>query len=73
MVAIVLNQVQRELPGDASVTDNATIIAELETIPVVELPWMDDPYDVDGAASNIERAGLLDLLISSTMATTTTV
>lgn len=73
VVAIVLNQVQRELPGDASVTDNATIIAELETIPVVELPWMDDPYDVDGAASNIERAGLLDLLISSTMATTTTV
>lgn len=71
--AIVLNQVQREIVGDASVNDNPSVIAELEKIPVVELPWMADPYDVDRAASTIERVGLLDALIPATTGMTTTV
>jgi dethiobiotin synthetase len=60
--AIVMNQPQRMAAGDVSVTDNAAIIAELEKIPVVELPWMDDPYDVDHASAEIQRRGLLDLI-----------
>jgi len=72
--AIVLNRVQRDAPGDASVNDNAAIIAELERISVVELPWMNDPYDVDRAASAAEDGGLLDLLVpTATGVTTTTV
>jgi dethiobiotin synthetase len=61
--AIVLNQTAPAPANDVSVADNAAIIAELEKIPVVELPWLADPDDVDLSASSVERSGLLDLLM----------
>ena len=61
--AIVLNQLERACDDDLSVSDNGSIIRELERIPVVELPWLSDPYDVDLSATELERTGLLDLLM----------
>jgi dethiobiotin synthetase len=61
--AIVLNQPERPRTDDSSVNDNASVLAELEKIPVIELPWLSDPYDVDTTASEIERSGLIDLVM----------
>ena len=63
--AIVLNHAEIAPPNDVSVRDNAAVIAELEGIPVFELPWLTDPYDVDLSASHVERSGLLDLLTAT--------
>jgi dethiobiotin synthetase len=49
--AVVLNNV---LPtGDQSTADNARIIAQLEDISVVELPWLSDVDDLDAASDLI--------------------
>jgi dethiobiotin synthetase len=61
--ALVLNQPERPREGDSSVNENASVIAELEKIPVIELPWLANPYDVDRAASHVERSGLIDLVL----------
>jgi dethiobiotin synthetase len=69
--AIVLNQLEAT-DADLSVDDNASIIAELEKIPVVELPWLADPDDVDISASQVEATGLLDVLLAERAAVTIT-
>jgi len=58
--AVVLNRV---MPGtaDASVADNAHVIAELEAVRVVELPWTPHPDDLDVVADLCERGGLADV------------
>jgi len=71
--AIVMNQPRRVEPDDVSIGDNASIIAELEMLPVIELPWLIDPFDVDRAASEVERVGLLDLLTDADEPAITTV
>lgn len=48
---------------DPSLADNAAVITELERVPVVELPWMDDPDDLDVVADVCERSGLTELLV----------
>ena len=49
--AVVLNNV---LPtGDQSAADNARIIAQLEDISVVELPWLSDVDDLDAVSDLI--------------------
>jgi dethiobiotin synthetase len=45
--AVVLNTVGRDT--DPSMPDNARVIAELEDVPVVELPWMADLDDLEPA------------------------
>jgi dethiobiotin synthetase len=71
--AIVLNQAAPVDASDASTADNASVIAELEDIPVVTLPWLKDPHDVDHAAAAIASAGLLDLLMTTAEHSTTIV
>jgi dethiobiotin synthetase len=71
--AIVLNQLERVYEADQSVNDNASVIRELETTPVVELPWLADPYDFDFVATQLERSGLLDLLMPARAGATTIV
>jgi dethiobiotin synthetase len=58
--AVVLNRVT---PGDAdaSVLDNAKVIAELENVRVVELPCTPHPDDLDVVADVCERSGLADV------------
>ena len=54
---------QSRHPGDAdaSVLDNAKVIAELENERVVELPWTPHPDDLDVVADLCERSGLADV------------
>jgi dethiobiotin synthetase len=61
--AVVLNRVAPSDP-DASVADNASVIAELEDVRVVELPWTPDPDDLDVVASLCERSGLGEAVVS---------
>jgi dethiobiotin synthetase len=49
--AVVLSNV-RPTP-DSSAQDNARIIAELEDVPVVELPWLSDADDLESASAYI--------------------
>ena len=42
--------------------DNARVIDELERVPIVELPWMPDPNDLDAIAAVAERSGLVELI-----------
>ena len=48
---VVLNNVSAEC--DTSAVENASIIAELENIPVVELPWLPDAGDLERASEII--------------------
>jgi dethiobiotin synthetase len=59
---VVLN---RPAPGDAdtSVADNARIIAQLEDIRVIELPWTPHPDDLDVIADLCERSGLTEVIV----------
>jgi len=68
--AVVLNQTT---PGaaDASVADNARLIAELEGVRVTELPWMRDPGDLDVVATLCERSGLADIVVPAAARVTT--
>jgi dethiobiotin synthetase len=58
--AVVLNQTAPT--PDSSVVDNAHVIDELERVPIVELPWMPDPNDLDAIAAIAERSGLVELI-----------
>ncbi|HEX4682271.1 MAG TPA: dethiobiotin synthase [Gemmatimonadaceae bacterium] len=61
--AVALNNVKPS--SDTSARENATLIAELETVPVVELPWLADTDDLDPISdlllphvlTELERAG----------------
>lgn len=48
---VVLNSVTAE--SDTSAVENAKIIAELENVPVVELPWLPDAGDLERASELI--------------------
>ena len=48
---VVLNNVAAE--SDTSAVENASIIAELENVPVVELPWLPDAGDLERASELI--------------------
>ena len=70
--AIVLNQAERT-NADSSIDDNPSVIAELEELPVLVLPWLIGGYDVDRAAAAVEMSGLVDLLLAPTDHPTTIV
>jgi len=61
--AVALNSL---MPRDAdlSVDDNAAIIAELEQVRVVELPWTREADDLDVIADLCERSGLADVVVN---------
>jgi dethiobiotin synthetase len=59
--AVVLNHPAPDV-RDASVADNARLIAELEGVRVIELPWVRDPGDLDGLATICDRSGLADVV-----------
>ena len=51
MSAVVLNQLV--FAPDASAAENAALIAELENVRVIELPWLPDPDDLVRASELI--------------------
>jgi dethiobiotin synthetase len=57
---VVLNALFTSAP-DSSIADNARIIAELERVPVCELPWIGRLDDLDHAAELAEHCGLVEL------------
>ena len=61
--AVALNSL---MPRDAdlSVDDNAAIIAELEQVRVVELPWTREADDLDVIADLCERSGLAHVIVN---------
>jgi dethiobiotin synthetase len=65
---VVLNEMTTN-PLDPSITDNARTIAELERVPVAELPWMARLDDLDAAAELAERCGLVELVAPGSRAT----
>jgi dethiobiotin synthetase len=67
--AVVLNQLAALAP-DASVADNARVIADVEHVSIVELPWMADPNDLDALAAAVERSGLAELIAPTAVRTT---
>jgi len=71
--AIVLNQTLAADDADASVDDNPSVIAELEEIPVVVLPWLSGGFDMERAAAAVETSGLVDLVLATADHPTTTV
>jgi dethiobiotin synthetase len=60
---VVLNNVTDDL--DTSAVENASILAELENVPIVELPWLPDAGDLERASEillepvihELERSG----------------
>jgi dethiobiotin synthetase len=60
---VVLNRISREA-SDISVPGNAALIAELERVPVVELPWLSNADDLALAATRAEECGLVSLCCS---------
>jgi dethiobiotin synthetase len=61
ITAVVLNELTTN-PLDSSIADNARVIADLERVPVAELPWMARLDDLDAAAELAERCGLVELV-----------
>ncbi|MGH7619838.1 MAG: dethiobiotin synthase [Gemmatimonadaceae bacterium] len=59
--AVVLNELTTN-PLDQSISDNAHVIAELERVPVAELPWMARLDDLEAAAELAEHCGLVELV-----------
>lgn len=59
--AVVLNHVSPVSP-DVSVDDNAHVLRDVEQVPIVELPWMPDPNDLEALATAAERCGLAELI-----------
>jgi dethiobiotin synthetase len=59
--AVVLNELTTN-QLDESIADNARVIAELERVPVAELPWMARLDDLDAAAELAEHCGLVELV-----------
>lgn len=62
--AVVLNAAAPTLT-DASLPDNARVIADLERVPVCELPWLAALDDLDRAADAVEDCGLVALAVPS--------
>jgi len=58
---VVLNELTTN-PLDPSIADNARVIAELERVPVAELPWIARLDDLDAAAELAEHCGLVELV-----------
>jgi len=63
--AIVLHQTAAADSSDSSVDDNPSVIAELEEIPVIVLPWLIGEIDADRAAAALETSGLVDLVLAT--------
>lgn len=67
--AVVLNHLTQTT--DESAVENAAVIAELEGVRVVELPWLSDPDDLVSAdnavtvGEAVERAGLVEIVALS--------
>lgn len=59
--AVVLNRLSPS-PLDASVDDNARVLRDVETVPVVELPCVPDPNDLEALATAAEGCGLVELI-----------
>lgn len=59
--AVVLNHVS-PAASDASVEDNARVLRDIARVPIVELPWIPDPNDLDAVAAAAERSGLSELI-----------
>jgi len=57
---VVLNMLSTT-PPDSSIAENARIIAELERVPVCELPWLPRLDDLEHAADAAEHSGLVEL------------
>jgi dethiobiotin synthetase len=66
--AVVLNELTTN-PLDPSIADNARVIAELERVPVAELPWMARLDDLEAAAELAEHCGLVELVAPGMRAT----
>jgi dethiobiotin synthetase len=60
---VVLNRVTAEV--DASTEENASIIAELENVRVIELPWLADAVDLERASELILEPVIHELERSS--------
>jgi dethiobiotin synthetase len=60
--AVVLNTLST-LSFDASMVENARIIAELEQVAVCELPWLPRLDDLEHNATVVEQSGLVELLV----------
>ena len=56
--AVVLNHLT-PTASDVSVSGNATLIADLENVPVIELPFQPDPGDLASVATSAEECGLV--------------
>ncbi len=65
--AVVLNQIGQD-GSDRSIQDNGRLIAELEGVPLIELPRAPKVDDLALSASLAERSGLVDLLVRPTLA-----
>ena len=61
---VVLNTLYTT-PPDSSTAENARVIAELERVPVCELPWLPRLDDLDHAADAAEHSGLVELAAPS--------
>jgi dethiobiotin synthetase len=60
---VVLNRLASE-SNDPSVAHNAKLLRELETVAVIELPWLGSPDDLACATTHAEETGLIGLLMS---------
>jgi dethiobiotin synthetase len=65
---VVLNELTTN-PLDPSIADNAKIIADLERVPVAELPWIGRLDDLHAAAELAEHCGLVELVAPGSRAT----
>jgi dethiobiotin synthetase len=70
--AVVLNHMT-DHDADTSVAGNAQLIAELEGVPVIRVPWTRDADDLDAIAALAEETGLADLLAPADARSTTSV
>jgi dethiobiotin synthetase len=69
--AVVLNHPTPDAT-DPSIADNARLIAELEGVRVIELPWIPDPGDLDVLATACDRSGLADIVATAAARVITT-
>lgn len=61
--AVALNNLT-PAPPDSSLSENASVIAELEQVPVCELPWLPHLDDLERSADAAEQSGLAALVAS---------
>jgi dethiobiotin synthetase len=60
---VVLNQLTQK--ADSSAVHNAQVIADLEHVRVVPLPWLVDPDELESARAAVERSGLVEAAIGA--------